>query len=41
MKNLVLILTYAMGALSLAGVFAMYLSPEFVFNLANQMWSCL
>jgi len=40
MKTLVLALTYAMGALSLAGVFAMYLQPEFMFNLANQIWSC-
>jgi predicted DNA repair protein MutK len=40
MKWLVLALTYLMGALSLIGVFAMYLQPEFVFNLAQQVWSC-
>jgi hypothetical protein len=40
MKTLVLGLTYALGLCSLAGVFAMYLQPEFVFNLAKQVWSC-
>ena len=41
MRKLVLVLTYALAAVSMAGVFAMYLKPEFVFNLANQVWSCL
>lgn len=41
MRKLALLLTYALGAFSMAGVFAMYLQPEFVFNLANQVWSCL
>ncbi|MEN9688701.1 MAG: hypothetical protein RI998_698 [Pseudomonadota bacterium] len=41
MRKLALFLTYALGAVSMAGVFAMYLQPEFVFNLANQVWSCL
>ena len=41
MRKLALLLTYALGAASMAGVFAMYLQPEFVFNLANQVWSCL
>ncbi len=40
MRKLLLVLTYALGAFSLAGVFAMYLQPEFVFNLAQQVWSC-
>ena len=40
MKTLVLALTYALGACSLIGVFAMYLQPEFVFYLAQQVWSC-
>ena len=40
MRKVVLWLTYALGAFSLACVFAMYLQPEFVFNLANQVWSC-
>ena len=40
MKMVVLALTYALGTFSLAGVFAMYLQPEFVFNLAKHMWSC-
>jgi hypothetical protein len=40
MKTLVLALTYALGVFSLAAVFAMYLQPEFVFNLAKQVWSC-
>lgn len=40
MKTLVLVLTYALGFVSLVSVFAMYLQPEFVFNLAQQVWSC-
>ena len=41
MRKLALWLTYALGVASMAGVFAMYLHPDFVFNLANQVWSCL
>ena len=41
MRKLALVLTYALGAVSMAGVFAMYLHPDFVFNLANQVWRCL
>jgi len=40
MKKLVLLLTYALGAFSLSGVFAMYLQPDFVLNLAQRVWSC-
>ena len=28
------------GVLALALVFAAYLQPEFVMNLANQIWAC-
>ena len=28
------------GATALALVFAAYLQPEFVMNLANQIWAC-
>jgi hypothetical protein len=28
------------AALALAGVFAMYLRPEFLVDLSNQVWAC-
>ncbi|MEW6704248.1 MAG: hypothetical protein AB1430_05310 [Pseudomonadota bacterium] len=34
------VLWSAVAALALALVFASYLQRDFVFNLANQVWSC-
>ena len=33
-------LGYAVVAAALAGVFALYTRPEFLMNLADQLWSC-
>lgn len=33
-------LVYAAVAAALAGVFALYTRPEFLVNLADQLWSC-
>jgi len=34
------VLVYAVVAAALAGVFALYTRPEFLMNLADQLWSC-
>jgi hypothetical protein len=31
---------FAGAALACAGVFSMYAKPEFLVELANQLWSC-
>jgi hypothetical protein len=31
---------YASAAVACAGVFAMYLKPDFLVELANQLWAC-
>ncbi|WP_413906145.1 hypothetical protein [Candidatus Skiveiella danica] len=33
-------LVYVVVAATLAGVFALYTRPEFLMNLADQLWSC-
>jgi hypothetical protein len=33
-------LVYVVVAATLAGVFALYTRPEFLTNLADQLWSC-
>jgi hypothetical protein len=33
-------IAWAAAALALAAVFAAYLNPHFVVELANQVWSC-
>ena len=34
------LLVYAAAVAALAGVFALYTRPEFLVNLADQLWSC-
>ena len=34
------LLPYAGAAAALAGVFALYLEPDFMFTLAQQVWAC-
>lgn len=34
------VLVYAVVGAALAGVFALYTRPEFLMNLADQLWSC-
>lgn len=34
------LLAYATVIAALAGVFALYTRPEFLMNLADQLWSC-
>jgi hypothetical protein len=31
---------WSIALAALAGVFAMYLQPEFIVGLANQVWAC-
>ena len=31
---------YALAAAVLAGVFALYLRPDFLVDLSNQVWAC-
>lgn len=33
-------LSYAAAAAVLAAVFALYLEPDFMFSLAQQLWAC-
>jgi hypothetical protein len=34
------LLVYAAAMAVLAGVFTLYLQPEFMMNMADQLWSC-
>ena len=34
------LLAYATAIAALLGVFALYTRPEFLMNLADQLWSC-
>lgn len=34
------LLAYAIALAALLGVFALYTRPEFLMNLADQLWSC-
>jgi hypothetical protein len=34
------LLAYAMALAALFGVFALYTRPEFLMDLADQLWSC-
>jgi hypothetical protein len=34
------VLTWVMAALALGAVFLAYLRPEFIVDLANQIWLC-
>ncbi len=34
------VLVFVVVAAALAGVFALYTRPEFLMNLADQLWSC-
>jgi hypothetical protein len=40
MANRTRFLLYAVVVATLAGVFALYTRPEFLVNLADQLWSC-
>jgi hypothetical protein len=40
MANRTRFLLYAVVVAALAGVFALYTRPEFLVNLADQLWSC-
>ncbi len=31
---------WALAAIALAAVFALYLRPDLVFSIANQVWAC-
>jgi len=33
--------SYVLLALVLAGVFALYLHPQLLIDLANQLWTCM
>jgi len=34
------LLAYVLALAALLGVFALYTRPEFLMNLADQLWSC-
>ncbi len=34
------LLAYAIALAALLGVFALYTRPEFLMNLADQLWNC-